>query len=268
MGDEPERQRPPEDRPLHGAPFPPDRLHPSLYGAEFLGTGLLVGIGVSIVILMFGQDSPAERLVPGVGLRRFLTGALFGSVGTLIAISPLGKVSGAHLNPAVTLAFWLENKLAWRDAVLYVLAQFAGAIAGALPLLAWGQLGRSVSFGATVPGPGVSVWSALMGEAVVTFLLIMTIFTTAAHPRTRNFTPFTMPVLFSILVWLEAPISGTGANPARSFGPALIAGLFDHQWIYFVGPPLGAIVAIGVIRLEALGLPRVTVARLFHFHVP
>ncbi len=268
MGDDPGCQGAPPDRPLHGAPFPPDRLHSSLYAAEFLGTALLVGVGVSIVILMFGQDSPAERLVPGAGFRRFLTGALFGSVGTLIAISPLGKVSGAHLNPAVTLAFWLESKLAWRDAVLYVLAQLAGAVAGALPLLAWGQLGKSVSFGATVPGQGVSVWTALLGEAGVTFLLIMTIFTTAAHPRTRNFTPFTMPILFSILVWLEAPISGTGANPARSFGPALIAGLFDHQWIYFVGPSLGAIVAIGVIRLEALGLPRVTVARLFHFHVP
>jgi aquaporin Z len=268
MEDEPERQRVPRDQPLHGAPFPHDRLHPSLYGAEFLGTALLVGVGVSIVILMFGQGSPVERLVPGAAMRRFLTGGLFGSVATLIAISPLGKVSGAHINPAVTLAFWLEGKLAWRDATLYVLAQFAGAVAGALPLLAWGAMGQSMSFGATVPGQGMPVWAALMGEAGVTFLLVMTIFTTAAHPRTRNFTPFTMPILFSVLVWLEAPVSGTSANPARSFGPALIAGVFDHQWIYFVGPSLGAILAIGVIRLEALGLPRVTVARLFHFHAP
>jgi aquaporin Z len=267
MRDEPERQDAPQDKPLRGAPFPPTRLHPDLYLAEFAGTALLVCIGVSVVILMFGQGSPLPQAVPGEGLRRFLTGALFGSVGALIAVSPIGRISGAHLNPAVTLAFWLEGKLAWRDAVAYALAQFAGGIAGALPLLAWGHVGRSVAFGATEPGAGIPIWAALLGEVGVTFLLIMTIFVTAAHPRTRNFTPWTMPVLFSVLVWLEAPISGTGANPARSFGPALVGGALVDQWIYFVGPPLGAILAIGLIRLEAIGLPRVIAARLFHFHL-
>jgi aquaporin Z len=207
-------------------------------------------------------------LIPSAELRRFLTGALFGSVGALIAVSSIGRISGAHLNPAVSLAFWLEGKLAWRDAVFYVVAQFIGGLAGAMPLLAWGQMGRSIAFGATEPGAGVPIWSALIGEVCVTFLLILTIFTTAASPQTRPFTPLTMPVLFSVLVWLEAPISGTGANPARSFGPAFIAGVSEGQWIYLVGPSLGAVIAIGFMRLEILGLPRVTVARLFHFHHP
>jgi aquaporin Z len=236
--------------------------------AEFTGTAILVCAGVSVVIFMFGHGSPMLQAIPGNGTRLFLTGALFGSVGALVAVSPLGRISGAHLNPAVTLAFWLEGKLAWRDALLYVLAQFAGALAGALPLLAWGRMGRSIAFGATEPGQGILIWTALLGEIGVTFLLILTIFVTAAHPRTRNFTPLTMPVLFSVLVWLEAPISGTSANPARSFGPALVAGTFAHQWIYYLGPSLGAVLAVALIRLEALGLPRVTVARLFHFHVP
>ncbi|MEW6423070.1 MAG: aquaporin, partial [Deinococcota bacterium] len=114
---------PSPDRPLHGAPFPPGRWHPRLYLAELVGTALLVGVGLSIVIVMFGTASPVAAWLPGVGERRFLTGALFGSVGALLALSPVGKVSGAHLNPAVTLAFWLEGKLAGRDAAGYVLAQ-------------------------------------------------------------------------------------------------------------------------------------------------
>jgi len=267
MRDDSFGQDAPRDRPLHGAPFPPNRLHPRLYFAEFLGTGLLVGTGVSVVILMFGQGSPVPEAVPNEALRRFLTGALFGSVAALIAVSRIGRVSGAHINPAVTLAFWLEGKLAWRDAVSYVLAQLAGGVAGALPLLMWGRMGRSVAFGVTQPGPGVSVWIALTGEIGATFLLIVTLFTTAAHPRTRNLTPLTLPVLFSVLVWLEAPISGTSANPARSLGPALVAGISTDQWIYILGPLIGAALAVGLMRLETVRLPRVTVARIFHFHL-
>src|SRR5918995_1708407 len=136
--------RPSHDRPLHGDPYPPARLHPELYLAEFIGTAVLILVGVSVVILMFGQGSPGLRMIPDEGLRLFLTGGLFGSVGALIAISPIGRISGAHINPAVTLAFWLEGKLAWRDAGLYILAQFAGSAVGAVPLLAWGHMGQSI----------------------------------------------------------------------------------------------------------------------------
>ena len=107
----------------------------------------------------------------------------------------------------------------------------------------------------------------MIGETGVTFLLILAILTTAAHPGTRRFTPLVLPAVLSVLVWLEAPISGAGANPARSFGPALVARVSMNPWIYLVGPYLGAILYAGLIRLEAVRLPRVTIARLFHFHV-
>ena len=126
-------------------------------------------------------------------------------------------------------------------------------MAGALPLLAWGAEGRSVAFGATLPGAGVSAWEAVLGEAGVTGVLILVMFTAAAHERTRRFTPLTIPVVFSVLVWLEASVSGASANPARSLGPALVAGVTRDLWIYMLGPCLGAALAVGFMRLEAHG---------------
>jgi aquaporin Z len=76
-----------------------------------------------------------------------------------------------------------------------------------------------------------------------------------------------MPILFSVMAWCEGPFSGTSANPARSFGPALIAGTWHDQWIYIIGPMLGSSLAIGFIRLRIVTLPRVVVARLSHFHL-
>jgi aquaporin Z len=235
--------------------------------AEFIGTALLVAIGVSFVIVIFGQGSFVQFLLPDEAARRFLAGGLFGLVGSLITVSPIGRISGAHINPAVSLAFWLEGKLAWQDAVLFMLAQCSGGLLGAAWLLVWGQIGRSIEFGVTAPGAGVSLWGALAGETVITFILVLTIFITAAHVRTRRFTPWTMPFLFSSMAWLEGPVSGASANPARSIGPALIAGTWNDQWIYILGPMLGSSLAIGFIRLQIVALPRVVVARLSHFHL-
>ena len=95
--------------------------------AEFVGTALLVLVGLSLVILMFGAGSPIVRVVPDEGLRRLITGFLFGTTGALIALSPVGKESGAHINPVVTLGFWLMGKLDSRIALSYVVAQLAGA---------------------------------------------------------------------------------------------------------------------------------------------
>ncbi len=259
--------RPFIDRPLHGSPFPPGKLHPKLYLAEFAGTALLVALGVSCVIAIFGEDSPVQSLLPSEAARRFLAGGLFGLVGSLITISPIGRISGAHINPAVSLAFWLEGKLAWQDAALFMLAQVSGGILGAVYLLAWGQTGLSVAFGATEPGDEVPLWGALAGEAAITFVLIFTIFITAAHVRTRRFTPWTMPFLFSVMAWCEGPVSGASANPARSIGPALVAGTWNDQWIYILGPMLGSALAVGFIRVPIISLPRVVVARLSHFHL-
>ena len=134
--------------------MPYNRLHPRLYLAEAAGTALLLLFGLSVVIAFFAQGATLARLLPSAALRRALAGACFGTVGALITISPLGRISGAHINPAVSFAFWLEHKLAWRDAVGYVVAQMSGAALGAAGLLLWGAMGRSVQFAATTVGAG------------------------------------------------------------------------------------------------------------------
>jgi aquaporin Z len=250
------------DRPLHGQPSPPDRLHPSLYLAEGIGTALLVALGLSIVIVIFDRDSIIAAVLPSAAWRRVLAGGCFGTVGALIAISPLGRISGAHINPAVSLAFWLERKLAWRDLLGYVLAQMLGGAIGALPLLLWGAHGRELGFGATTVGAGVSVGTAFAGETLATAALVLVIFISGSHERTRRFTPWTIPPLFAWLVWWEGPLSGTSANPARSFGPALVSGLWHELWIYLLAPLAGAAIAVALLQWEVLGTHRVKVARV------
>ena len=109
--------------------------------SELIGTALLVFFGLSLVILMFGAGNPFAPVFPNETLRRLITGFLFGTTGALIALSPIGKVSGAHINPIVSMAFWLMGKLDSRITLGYVLAQLAGACLGVLPLLAWGSMG-------------------------------------------------------------------------------------------------------------------------------
>src|SRR6185369_478780 len=118
----------------------------------------------------------------------------------------------------VTMGFWLAGKLNWRDGLVFVTAQLAGASVGCLPLLAWGSMGRSISFGATVPGEGYSILAATMGEAVTTFAMVTGLCLFLAFRNIRSFTPAMFPFLYAVMVPLEASVSGTSTNPARSLG--------------------------------------------------
>lgn len=233
--------------------------------AEFLGTALLIGIGLSIVILMFGKGSPAFALFPDPGLRRLITGFLFGTTGALIAVSWIGKISGAHINPAVTLSFWILGKIDMNHAVGYMIAQCGGAIFGAIPLLLWGNMGRSVAYGATLPGMQYGIGLALAGEIVTTFALIVGLFVFIGHRRLTAFTPLLFPFLYAIMVYLEAPLSGTSTNPARSLGPAVIAEAWRGSWIYLVGPVMGAWSGAMAQRHSFLNRLEIRVAKIYHF---
>src|SRR5262249_53013975 len=115
-----------------------------IYGSEFIGTALLVGVGLSVVIANNGDGSPLWRWLPSAGAHRALTGLLFGTTGCLITLSPIGHISGAHINPIVSLAFWWKRRMSTRHTIGYIISQVSGAIAGAFPLLLWGNQGKSI----------------------------------------------------------------------------------------------------------------------------
>jgi aquaporin Z len=233
-----------------------------VFVSEMVGTAVLLLVGLSLVILMFGDGSPMKILLPSEGARRVITGFLFGAWGGLIALSPVGERSGAHINPIVTLAFRLAGRIELPTALGYIGAQLLGAVVGCLPLLVWGAMGRSLSFGATTPGAGYTIGAVLLGEVVTTFTMVTLLFVFLAFRRTRPFTPALFPFLYAVMVYLEAPISGTSTNPARSLGPAVISGQWDGWWIYWVGPIIGSVVACLACSFLA---KRIEVAKLYHF---
>lgn len=236
-----------------------------VFGAEFLGTAILIGVGLSFVIVDFSPASPMHALLPEDGARRALTGLLFGTTGASVALSPLGRRSGGHINPIVSIGFWLMGRLRLRYAACYVIAQLAGGVVGALPLLAWGGLGRSMQFGATTPGATDGAWLAVAGEAATSFALVALLFLFVRTRALREFTPLLLPPLYAFMVWIEAPVSGTSTNPARSLGPAAISGDWRAWWVYWLGPLIGMGLAVLVHRWADTRWARIEVAKLKHF---
>jgi aquaporin Z len=233
--------------------------------AELVGTALLVAIGLTFVIIDFGRGSPVAAVVPPAAARRALTGALFGATGMAIALSRVGRVSGAHINPVVSLAFWAEGALPGRTLVGFVVSQCAGAVIGASPLILWGARGASVSYGATAPGPH-GLGAAFAGEMATTFAMVLLVLAMVAHPRLRRRTPLVFPPLYCLMVWIESPLSGTSTNPARSLGPDVVALEAHAYWLYVVAPVLAAILAVAARRvLPRVSNLRIDVAKVAHF---
>ncbi len=241
------------------------QLHWFEYGAELLGTAFLVFAGVSAVVFDFGTGSSLAHVLPDTSLRRLITGLLFAGSGALVAISPLGKLSGGHINPVVSLAFWVQGKMHHLDLGGYILGQLLGAIIGSLlVVLVWRGHAASVRYGTTVPGAVYPLWIVFLAEVSLAFLLVFSIFLFVSSYRLMRWTPLMVWILVAVMVSLEASISGTSLNPARSFGPALVSWSWHYHWLYWVAPPLGALLAVGAFRFLSGGARDVLTGKLFH----
>jgi aquaporin Z len=200
--------------------------------SELLGTFMLVLVAAGGGILHGeGQISLAAAVVaPGLMVMAII---LF-----------MGAVSGAHLNPAVSLAFALRGDFPWKRVPGYIIVQLAGATLACLFLYA--VFGNIQHLGATLPGPGYVNWQALLMEVVLTATLVSVILGTASAAQNVGAIAALGVGGYVALAGLwSAPVSGTSMNPARSFGPALVSGDFSSYWVYVLGPLAGALIAVG-----------------------
>ena len=156
----------------------------------------------------------------------------------------MGAVSGAHLNPAVSLAFALRGDFPWKRVPGYIVTQLIGATLACL-FLRW-VFGNVEHLGATLPGPGYQNWQALLMEIVLTALLVSVILGTAsAAQNVGAIAALGVGGYIALAGLWAAPVSGVSMNPARSFGPALASGYWTSYWVYLVGPVTGALIAVG-----------------------
>ncbi|HVU09157.1 MAG TPA: aquaporin [Verrucomicrobiae bacterium] len=203
--------------------------------AEILGTFALVFAGTGAIVI----DQISGGAISHVGVA--LT---FGLI-VLAMIYTVGDISGAHLNPAVTLGFWAARRMSGREILPYIFSQITGAIlASALLKFLFPE---NKWLGATLPA-GSEMQSFIL-EAVLTFFLMLTILNVSTGAKEKG---ITAGIAVGSVIALEAmfagPISGASMNPARSLAPALISGHFEHLWIYLTAPPLGAVTAVFACR--------------------
>jgi aquaporin Z len=214
------------------AEFDDPRLEWRRLFSEMLGTFLLVMVaaGGSIVHALAQISLAAAVVAPGLMVMAII---LF-----------MGAVSGAHLNPAVSVSFALRRDFPWNRLPGYVIVQLVGAALACLFLDA--VFGNVHHLGATLPGPGYADWQALLLEVVLTAGLVSVVLGTAsAAQNVGAIAALGVGGYIALAGLWSAPVSGASMNPARSFGPALVSGDFDSYWLYVVGPIAGAFIAVG-----------------------
>jgi aquaporin Z len=223
-------------------------------------------VAISLLVTAFESPvSPIYRAIHCSFLRTALLASAIGLVLALLIHSPWGKRSGAHLNPAVTLTFLRLKKIHPWDALFYVVAQLAGGTLGVI-LVAWcvGRLFTDppVHYAIAVPGSaGEAV--AFVAELVISCTLMAMILAFTTSPRLIRFTGVAIGGLVAFWILVEAPLSGTSMNPARTLASAVPGMLWQHLWIYLVAPTVGMLIA-SQIHLNVHGRDVSGCAKLLH----
>jgi len=221
------------------------RAHLPEYLMEAAALGLFMISAGGFTTLMEYPESPVHAAIPDAGIRRALIGLAMGGTAMGLIYSPWGRRSGAHMNPAITLTFLRLGKIPPWDAVYYVVFQFLGGLGGVC-LTAW-VLGPDfthppVNCVATVPGPAGPL-AAFAGECVIGALMMAMILHVSNRRALAGYTGLFAGILIALFVAFEAPYSGFGMNPARTFASALPSGIWTALWVYFIAAPLGMLLA-------------------------
>lgn len=223
--------------------------------AEALGTAVLVIVGVGVATLSFGFKLAGGSVSAGV----VATALAFGFVLLALAYT-LGPVSGAHVNPAVTLGFVLSGRMSLSEAGGYWAAQFAGGIVGAVVL--WAIVSGSPEYSRTVVGLGTNGWghknsitgigvgSAFATEVLLTYIFVTAVLVATSRVGSPGFAGLAIGVALMVVHLIGIPLTGTSVNPARSLGPAIIVGhtALSQVWLFIVAPLIGGALAAGSYR--------------------
>ncbi|MEH2321853.1 MIP/aquaporin family protein [Nostoc sp.] len=200
----------------------------------------MIAAGIFTLIFEY-PHSVAHHAIANADLRRFLIGIAMGTTAIALTYSPWGKQSGAHMNPAITLTFYRAGKVKRQDAFFYIVFQCLGGLAGVyLVALLFGTVFTQPPVNYIVTVPGWLGWlAAVGGEFIVSFIMMTTVLLTSNNPKLNRYTGLFAGCLVMLFVTFEAPLSGFGMNPARSFASAFPAQTWTAFWLYVLVPLIG-----------------------------
>jgi len=239
------------------------RRHWRLYVDEGVELAIFMISACFFTVWLFNPALPALHLLPSSALRRLLMGMSMGATAILIIRSPMGKRSGAHFNPAITLTYFRLGKIDKWDAGFYVVSQFIGGICGVgFSALCLGSslAVPAVDYAVTVPGRGGAT-AAFCAEYFMAALLMLVVLWFSNRPPLTQYTSYLVGILITFYVFVFAPVSGFSINPARTTGSAVFANVWTTVWLYFVAPVLGMMTS-AEIYLRAYGIESVLCAKL------
>lgn len=223
-------------------------MNPRAWIAELIATFALVFFGpvtvtLSVVVLQNGL-TPAGLIAI----------ALAHGLAITLMVYAIGHVSGAHINPAITIPMMILRKIDGPNGVMYIIFQLIGAVLAALAHKAVLPQGAKISYALNQPGPEVGLATAFLAEVILTFFLVFVVFGVAVHRKApAGWAGFAIGMTVTLDHFAGVPISGASMNPARTFGPALVAMNWNAHAIYWIGPILGGIIAAFVYYYLIMG---------------
>lgn len=234
-----------------------------LYIFEAIELAVFMISACASTVFLFDPAYPMPHILPNAVFRRVLMGIAMGITAVFIIRSPMGRRSGAHFNPAVTLTYFRLGKIDAWDAFFYIVFQFLGGVFGvAISALLLGKslADPTVNYAVTIPGR-YGTAAAFLAELFMATVLMGVVLWLSNRPSVANLTSCFVGILIALYVLFFAPVSGFSINPARTTGSAVFANVWTAEWLYFIAPLLGMMIA-AEIYLRIYGVDRILCAKL------